>query len=125
MMSPIARANAGRTRNGAIVPVRAAAAPAPYSLPDDRAGTRDTAGQRHPVSAAPATASSNSERAYARDAGLSGLPPATLIAQLLATRMGLPQTRTLRRASTSDAEAAYRMADDLGPQAAASRNVSI
>ena len=42
-------------------------------------------------------------------------PQAPLIAQLLATRLGLPQTRTLRRAGADYAETAYRRADALGP----------
>ena len=49
------------------------------------------------------------------------LPSSTLVAQLLAARMDLPQTRTLRRASPDDAEAAYRRTERLDPAPAVSR----
>jgi|GEM_PF-3465396 len=40
-------------------------------------------------------------------------PQAPLVAQLIATHMGLPQTRTLRRASAGQADTAYRSSETL------------
>jgi hypothetical protein len=52
-------------------------------------------------------------------------PQATVVAQLLAARMDLPQTRTLRRASAGDADIAYRQTEQLTPEPTLSRITSI
>lgn len=49
-------------------------------------------------------------------------PQAALVAQLIATHLGLPQTRTLRRAGTTQAETAYRFTETLAPNAMARRD---
>ncbi|WP_436643938.1 hypothetical protein [Microbaculum sp. FT89] len=49
-------------------------------------------------------------------------PQAPLVAQLIATHLGLPQTRNLRRAGNDQARTAYRDAATLGPVAPSRRD---
>ncbi|MCT8972441.1 hypothetical protein [Microbaculum marinisediminis] len=49
-------------------------------------------------------------------------PQAPLVAQLIATHLGLPQTRNLRRAGNDQARSAYRDAATLGPVAPSRRD---
>jgi hypothetical protein len=49
-------------------------------------------------------------------------PQAALVAQLIATHLGLPQTRTLRRAGATQAETAYRFTETLAPNTLARRD---
>jgi len=46
----------------------------------------------------------------------SARPQATLVAQLIATHLGLPQTRTLRRADPDAANMTYRLTSDRTSQ---------
>jgi hypothetical protein len=49
-------------------------------------------------------------------------PQAAVVAHLIATHLGLPQTRTLRRAGTTQADTAYRFTETLAPDAIALRD---
>jgi len=122
MMSPISSNSANRSRNGAIVPVRPAfrARNNAHSADDPR-----SAGDSAPASGAARKDTRGGDGSFSRYAEMAGRPQAPLVAHLIATRMGLPQTRNLRRASAGEAEFAYRQAEDLRPKAASSRRLSI
>ena len=77
-----------------------------FGMPDPEAGP-DRSFDPEPENRLPAPIG-RPEISTSRDLTVIAKPQATLVAQLLATHMGLPQTRTLRRAGAAHADAAYR-----------------